>query len=173
MLYAVLSIVVLAIGDTVDPTADTSVAKGVVSLSIGILFLLVGAVIAVHHPRTDGGPPHWATMLESARPTGAFMAGVVLAIANPNVFLLLSGLGVVVSEASGRGEEVAGAGFLLGGVALDFVVPVVAFAVLGRRARDGLDRMKGWMVTHDRALTLTILLGFGVLFVGRGLGQVL
>lgn len=173
VLYAVVSIAVLAIGDSVEPTDDTSSTKGVVSLVIGCFFLLTGGVIAAHHAQTREGPPKWATVLESARPTGAFIAGLVLAIANPNVFLLLSGLGIVVAESTSRGDQVSGTAFLLSGVALDFVVPIVAFAALGARARAGLDRAKQWMVTHDRLLTLAILFGFGLLFAGRGLGALL
>lgn len=173
VLYTVISLVVLAIGGTVEPSEDTATAKGVVGISIGGLFLLIGLVIALHHKQTREGPPHWATMLEQAQPTGAFMAGVVLAIANPNVFLLLSGLGIVADSATDRGHQVAGVVFLLTGVALDFMIPIVLFAVFGQRARGWLDAGKSWMIAHDRGLTLTILFGFGVLFAGRGIGNLL
>lgn len=173
VVYAVISVLVLAIGDSVEPTDDTSTTKGVTSLVIGSFFLVTGTVVALHHQQTRTGPPKWATILEGARPTGAFIAGLVLAIANPNVFLLLSGLGIIVAESTSRGSQVGGTAFLLSGVALDFVVPVIAFAVLGSRARAGLDRAKQWMVTHDRILTLVILFGFGLLFAGRGLGSIL
>lgn len=170
-LYAVISIAVLAIGNSVEPADDTSTTKGIVGLVIGGLFLLVGAVIALHHRRTREGPPKWAAMLETASPTGAFLAGAVLAIANPNVFILLSGLGVVVADASSRADEVLGAVFLLIAVALDFLVPIALFAALGPQARRWLDEGKAWMVDHDRGLTLTILFGFGALFVVRGVGN--
>ena len=112
-------------------------------------------------------------LLEHARPTGAFMAGVVLAIANPNVFLLLSGLSIIVAEASSHGEQAAGAVFLLCGVAIDFVIPVLVYALFGRRARTWLIEMKTWLIAHDRVTTLVILYGFGVIFAGRGLGNLL
>jgi threonine/homoserine/homoserine lactone efflux protein len=107
-------------------------------------------------------------MLETAHPTGAFIAGCVLAIANPNVFLLLSGLGIVVTNTDATGEQVWGVVLLLGAVALDFAVPLVLFAVFGAGARRRLDDVKRWMVGHDRPLTLVLLFGFGLLFVLRG-----
>lgn len=170
VLYAAISIAVVAIGGTVEQTDDTSTAKGVVSITIGVLFLLIGAVIALHHKRTREGPPKWTTMLETAHPTGAFVAGSVLALANPNVFLLLSGLGIVVTEGGSDGERVGGVVVLLGAVALDFVVPIVLFVLLGATARRWLDSGKAWLVGHDRQLTLVIMFGFGALFVIRGLG---
>ncbi len=169
VLYAVIAIVVVSVGDTVEPTDDTATVKAVSSLAIGSLFLLIGAALVLHHAQTREGPPKWATMLETARPTGAFIAGIVLAIANPNVFLLLSGLGVVVAESESRGDQIAGTAVLLGAVAADFVIPIALFALLGAKARRWLDLAKTWMVTHDRILTLVILFGFGGLFAIRGL----
>lgn len=172
VLYAAISIMVLAVGDTVETTAETEKVKGVASLTVGVLFLLIGLVITLHHQRTRQGPPKWAALLESARPTGAFIAGMVLALANPNVFLLLSGLGIVLTEAGSRAEQVGGAGMLLAAVAADFVVPIVLFALFGSRARTALDAARGWMIARDRLLSLVVLYGFGALFAIRGLNGI-
>lgn len=172
VLYTAIGIMVLAVGDTVEPTAETEKVKGIASLTVGVLFLLVGVVISLHHKQTREGPPKWAALLESARPTGAFIAGMVLALANPNVFLLLSGLAIVLAEADGRADQVGGAVMLLTAVAIDFVVPVVVFALFGTRARLALDTARRWMIAHDRLLGLIVLYGFGALFAIRGLNGI-
>lgn len=167
--YGALSVIVLAIGTTVEPTDDTTSARAVVSITVGALFLLLGLVMLTHHPRHPDEPPHWVGLLARCTPPTAFLAGGILAVANPNLFLLLSGLGVVATATDTAGAALLGAAALLGGVAVDLVVPIGLFLVFGASMRARLDAARRWMVAHDRQLSLVILFGFGGLFAAKGL----
>ncbi len=168
VVYGAISVMVLSIAPADADSPDSSQAQSIAALSIGALFLVVGFVMVFRHRHHGEGPPRWAVMLESAHPSGAFIAGVVLSIANPNLFLLLSGLGVIGTESATRTEQLDGVLFLLGAVSLDFVLPVAVFALFGSRATEWLGRAQAWMIGHDRQLTLAILFAFGALFTIRG-----
>jgi hypothetical protein len=57
VLYAAISIIVLAIGSSVDASDDSSISKGIVGITVGALFILLGIVIALHHQQTREGHP--------------------------------------------------------------------------------------------------------------------
>lgn len=137
VLYLAVSVIVLSIGSTVTPGSDATHARSVVSLTVGLLFLVLGLAVAFHGRGDHKDMPRWAVILEQCSPPTAFIAGAVLAIANPNLFILLAGLGTIATETTDDGSAAWGATALLGGVAIDFVVPIVAFVVFGDRAVEG------------------------------------
>jgi hypothetical protein len=55
--------------------------------------------------------------------------------------------------------------------ALDFLVPIAIYLMLGERAHRLLDRARVWMVGHTGALTIGMFLFLGIIFLGRGIGK--
>ena len=49
-------------------------------------------------------------------------------------------------------------------------IPVVLYVVMGERSRQPLDRLKGWMSTHNAAIMSVLLLVIGVKLIGSGIG---
>jgi Sap, sulfolipid-1-addressing protein len=156
-----------------DPTAAATDVKNWISLLVGALFLLGGLAGLRRRPARSAAAPKWMTELENAGPRRAFLSGVALSLVNPNVFILLSGLSVVTAADVSPGVAVLGTVVLLVGCALDFVIPVGLFVLLGERARQALDVTRAWMLRHSRALGTGVLLVFGVLFLVRGLTALL
>ncbi|WFR72554.1 GAP family protein [Prescottella defluvii] len=105
--------------------------------------------------------------LTNAKPRGAFVMGAALSIVNPNLAIMISGMTIIAASDTSVGASVFGTVLLLIAAALDFLVPIGAYMLLGKRAQDGLAGVKKWMIEHDRPLTLAVFFSFGALFVIR------
>jgi hypothetical protein len=92
---------------------------------------------------------------------------------NPNLFILLSGLSIVITADASASSRTVGVLLLLLAVAVDFAVPIAAFVLFGERAKHALNRAKRWMIAHDRQLSIGVLVTFGTVFVVRGVGGLL
>ncbi|MEV6217419.1 GAP family protein [Nocardia sp. NPDC051833] len=137
-------------------------------LVVGVMFLVAGAWVWVRRPAADTAPPKFLTELEAAGPRKAFSAGLVLAIVNPNLFIMMSGMSVIASSPTTTASALVGTALLLLAAALDFLIPIGLYLALGDRARTGLDRAKEWMLRNNRRLSIGVLIGFGALFTIRG-----
>lgn len=165
--YVVICALVLSVGRAADASGEGTI-KYVVHLAVGVLFIAVGLVMMRRRP-VPGTTPRWMQMLDDCRPRKAFVVGIVMSLVNPNLFILLSGLAIVATMHDGLGDEIGGTCLLLGAVALLFALPIAVYLVFGDEAKDRLLGAKGWMVRHDRPLTLGVLFGFGALFAVQGL----
>ncbi|WP_249358613.1 GAP family protein [Nocardia cyriacigeorgica] len=140
---------------------------------VGLVFLAIGVRVARHRPAADAPPPKMLTELESAGPRMAFAGGLVLAIVNPNLFIMMSGMSLIASSNVSPGSAFVGAVLLIGAAALDFLIPVGIYLALGDRAKSRLDSAKQWMLRNNWAMTVGVMFGFGVLFTVRGIANVM
>lgn len=95
--------------------------------------------------------------------------GLGLAVINPNLFIMMSGMSLISSSGVSVAMAITATIMLLIAAILDFVIPIGTFMLLGDRARDGLDAAKSWMIGHTRILSLAVMFGFGALFTIRGI----
>jgi hypothetical protein len=97
----------------------------------------------------------------------------VLAGANPKNLLLAVGAAAAIAEIAIPGGEqaVAYAVFALIGT-IGVGAPVVLYVALSERAGPILDRLKGWMASHNAVImaVLCLVIGRGVHKLGRRLG---
>jgi threonine/homoserine/homoserine lactone efflux protein len=174
--YVILSAIVLWVGSlaTSAQEAEAGVARYVVSMLMGLLFLGIGlAVLLRHHVGATGGKPRWAVVLETATPVRAFLGGFALSLINPNVVILLSGLTLIITSGETIGSQAIGALTLVLASLIPFAVPIGIFLIMGERGKEMLKRVFTWMIEHEKALTAGTLLLFGALFFGRGLDGLL
>lgn len=168
--YAGLSAAVLAAGRSASGD-DVAGARGTGSVVVGVLFLALAALSGwrgAHRPREEG-PPAWVARLADPAPGLVVAAALVLAVVNPNVAILLSGLGVVLDADVTEGQQVVGGALLLAACAVDFVAPTAAYLLAGERGRGRLRAVTAWLLRHQQAIGLVVLVFFGLLFVARGL----
>ncbi|MET7772154.1 GAP family protein [Nocardia sp. NPDC005366] len=157
------------LGGATDPYATSATVSHWVGFLVGLLFLAIGAWLLLRLTARGAGPPRWLAELESSRPRRAFATGLVLAVLNPNPLIMISGVSVIASSGSGAVASIFATGLLLLAAALDFLIPIGMYVLMGNRARAGLGATKQWMVDHDRMLTICVFVGLGLLFTGRGL----
>jgi threonine/homoserine/homoserine lactone efflux protein len=145
--------------------------KSVAALVVGLVLLALGAFTLWRH-RRSGGPPERSRLLtevDEASPFEAFGIGLVLAVLNPNVPILLGGLAACVAADVSDAARTAGAAFLVAASLLLLVGPVVWYLVDRKQAERGLARLKDWLARHQTAVNLAVLFGFGALFAVKGL----
>jgi Sap-like sulfolipid-1-addressing protein len=180
VVYGVICVVVVALGRVSGTsTDDPSTAHGWAGLVVGILFLVGGVVSWLRPPRvvataeTTSVPlPGWAARLRDPSVKLVLAVALVLAVLNPNIAILASGLTLLVARDSGA-EQLVGVALLLAGSMVDFALPTLAFVVGGERGRAHLRSATLWLIAHNRVIGIVVLLAFGLLFAGRGLVQVL
>ena len=174
--YGAICVAVLAAGRAADTSAeDPSAAHGRAGLLVGLLFLAGGLGSWLRKPRVAPGTavplPGWAERLRDPSVRLVLGVGLVLAVLNPNVAILASGLTLLVARDSGS-DELVGVALLLAGSMVDFVLPALAFAISGERGRDRLRAATRWLIVHNHVIGIVVLVAFGLLFVGRGLAQI-
>lgn len=170
--YAVLAFGLLVAGrSATTPPEDATTVRGGMSAVLGVLFLLLGIVVLARHPdpalRQEA--PVWTGRLVDPTPRLVATLGLVLAVTNPNVAILASGLGIVLTADVPEQAQVAAVVVLLAAATVDFVVPSAAFAASGPRGRAWLRDGTAWLVGHDRAVGAGALVVLGLLFSLRGL----
>lgn len=185
--YGVLSVVALVAGRAADAASDDpSTTRGWMSFVVGVIFVAVG-VMSWLRPRNRPprrGPsarpthraaiaePAWALRLRDPSVGLVFGAGLLLAVVNPNVAILASGLGIVATADASLGVQLGGVALLLAASMIDFVIPMLVFVAAGKRGRGWLRDTTSWLLAHDHIIGIVVLFVFGVIFVGRGLAQI-
>ncbi|MEU1980679.1 GAP family protein [Nocardia sp. NPDC019395] len=171
LVYTLIALSAL-LGGASDPEAVSPDTSGGAGLFVGLLFLLGGLWILFRRPAgRRQGPPKLLQELEDSGPRRAFFVGIALAVINPNLFLMISGMSYIASSPVGPVWALLATVLLLGSASLDFLVPVGVYTALGSRARTRLGVLEGWVMRHTRGLSLAVLFGFGALFTVRGLGD--
>ncbi len=168
LVYTQIGIAAL-LGGAGDPQSTSKETSHWAGLAVGLLFLACGVWIAIRKPGSRDGSPRWVTELENVGPRGAFIMGLGLAVINPNLFIMMSGMSLISSSGVSVAMAITATIMLLIAAILDFVIPIGTFMLLGDRARDGLDAAKSWMIGHTRILSLAVMFGFGALFTIRGI----
>ena len=119
-------------------------------------------------PGADEQVPGWVRQLRDPAPRLVVTSALVLSVVNPNVAILASGIGVVMTAEVSGSTQLVGVILLLSSSMADFVVPALIFAFAGARGRQGLVAATSWLVRHNRAIGVGVLIFFGLLFSSRG-----
>ena len=186
VIYGAISVAAFAVGQSADLGGDDpTTRRGWLSLVVGFVFLAVGLWSWLRPPRPHGAhssaagatpdavaEPGWVPRLRDPSLRLVLAAGAVLAVVNPNVAILASGLGIVITADATLGVQAGGVALLLAASLVDFVVPTLVFVLAGEPGRRWLRSATRWLLGHNHAIGIGVLLVFGLLFVGRGLAQI-
>lgn len=168
-LVVVLHLLADALDVGTDATADDGVAW--VRLALGVLLLVAGVrkLRAGAASGDDDELPGWAGRIADLSPAGAVGFGLLLSLNPKNLALGLGAVTSVVQVASG-GDAVAGLmAFVL--VASVSVIAAVGYRLVGGESADrGLEALRAWLAVHQGSVMAVVLLVFGAVLVGQGLG---
>ena len=149
--------------------AAVSTVGRVISVTIGVLLLVLGLRTVLAPPDPDSTPPKWMESIDSMSPPRAFGFGMVLfplQVKNLAIFAACLNL-IIVSSLGPEGSIVA-----LGLVLLIFAIPVLAliglYAAAPHRASKLLVSLRTWMEKNNRTITVVLCLVFGAFFLLRG-----
>ncbi|MEU1879740.1 GAP family protein [Streptosporangium sp. NPDC020072] len=172
MSWVVLLALIALLGATGATGHESPAWAGWISLVIGVLLLLTaffGVRRAVRRKEgRDPKVPGWIAAMDTM--TKPRIAGVaaVLIVANPVNLASLAGGAVAAGRVPlpvGRQVILAAAFVVIG--SLGVLAPYVT--ALSKDGPQRLRRMRGWLIRHNGALSLLLILVFGMLFLARGL----
>lgn len=168
------------LGVAVSAAAFTALA-GLVELAeeprtwVSVLRIVVGALLLAVAAKQWLGrgagkeAPGWMAALSTATPRSAARLGLLLAVANPKVFLLVAAAGLTIGAADLALAGAAGAVVAFTAIAsVGVAVPVLVHEVAGTRALRPLGAVKDWLEAHNASLTALVLGVIGVLLLVRG-----
>lgn len=156
------------LGGATERSPQAGAVAAWVGICVGALFLVLGVASAIRARKRDTEPA-WVGRLTDARPYGAFVMGAAMSLINPNIALMLSGTSSIAASDTSAAGSIVGTVLLVGAAALDFMLPLGVYLLLGGRADNILNPVKRWLIAHEAVLSAGVLLGFGVVFVFRGI----
>jgi hypothetical protein len=163
-----------ALGHAADADTDTSASDGVNLVQVLLGLLLLGLAARSWRKRPRAGetppPPKLFGAADSMSLPAAFGVGALFAVVNPkNLPLEISAAGRI-AQAGLSGAESAALVILFALLASATVlVPVVAYLVLGERARSPLAATKDWLLANNATIMTVLFLVLGAKVLGQGL----
>jgi hypothetical protein len=120
----------------------------------GILALLA---IHVFRGRGTASVPKWMTALQSADPKRAFGLAAVLILAMPtDIVAVIS----TVHWLHKSGDGVLHAWPVVAAATLLMALPILAYLLLGRRAREAMPGIRNWLTTNAWLVNLIVIVYF-------------
>ena len=172
---AVLAVLTLAMDWVESSTADSSGAiAGVVRIVLGggLLFLAARKAAKRFGGKGENALPGWMASAESMVPGRSFVMGLLLSAANPKNLMLSAAAGVTIgaAELAGWSEFWAGV-FFVAIASASVIIPVACYVVAPRAMAKPLDAVKAWMSANHDVMTGLLLLVFGFVLIGNGIGS--
>lgn len=173
---SLLGTLVVLIAAGADASDDGGPARwtGWVRIVLGVALLALAARQWRARPRSgDGELPSWMATVDAFRPPRAAAMGVLLSTVNPkNLLITVAAATAIAQSGVDAGEEVIAMAVFVVVATIGPTIPVALFFVLGARAKDALDELRGWMARNNTAIMAVIVLVIGAKLVGDGLGVV-
>lgn len=119
----------------------------------------------------DAAPetPSWMAALGDSTPIRSARLGLLLAVANPKVLLLVLAGGVAIGAAEvGPGATTAAVLLFAAGSASMVALPVLLRIALGERVVGPLETARRWLVAHNDAIVAVVLVVIGTMVASKG-----
>jgi Sap, sulfolipid-1-addressing protein len=169
----VFAAVVLAI---LGPSFNGGDAAAFIDIGLGVIFVALGvlAVLERPDPARDAAQRERAVRLTSAGPSRMIVAGIVVQVINFDAIAVVAGAmkDIAAAGLTATGVIVAAA-FAIALMLIPYWVPVAAFAIAPGRAKPALAVMTEWILSHARQLEMATGLGFGAIFLVKGVAALL
>lgn len=168
VVYATIAAAVLGAAATSTKPLLSLRTKALVEVGIGLLLLVLAAGTFLRDRSSPRKGSSFLRAVEAARPSRALGLGLMLAVLNPNVPILIAGLGAIAATDVSGTVRIVAATFLVVAAEVGLVGPILWYRAHPETAAQGLERLKDWIGRHKRALDMAVLLVFGLIFTGKG-----
>ena len=171
-LVSAYSVAFLAVVEVAGAFDGDSEAGATVDLALGAIFMALGLFAILSHP----DPEKEAAQQERIRRIaagglgGMLVTGVVAQVVNVDALAVYTGALKEVAESGVSTVEGALAVLVaLAVMLLPYYLPALIYSVSPERSGRALGRMSDWLLGHSRMLEIVVGLGFGVIFLVKGL----
>jgi hypothetical protein len=141
----------------IDDLRDIGGSSGSTGFGKAAQFALVGLIAAfalrTYLRRAGSEPPKWLGALQSAGPGRAFVLGLMLIALMPGDIVVMLTVGIHLRS---TGHSFAGALPMIATVTLIAALPLLAYLLLGSRARAAMPRVRDWMNSHSWLIDIVI-----------------
>ena len=167
------TVLLLASGNATADESGPATWASVLKLVFGVLFLAMAAQIWRGRPNAgeEAQMPKWMQAIDGFAAGKALGVGALLSGLNPKNLALTVAAATAIAQTgiSGGQEAVALAVFIVLG-SLTILAPLAIYFLLGERAKEILDGLKGFMAAHNAAIMTVLLLVLGAKLVGDAIG---
>ncbi|POH57017.1 hypothetical protein CVS28_18275 [Arthrobacter glacialis] len=162
--------------DTVEASGsgDPNALAGILCLALGAgLLLLAGRKFAKRIKQsTAGSLPRWMASAETMAPSRSLVTGLALSAANPENPMITAAAGVTIGAASlSVSEELWAMAAFLVVCSVTVAIPVAGYLVAPVNMAVPLASLMGWLRTNHSVMTGLLLLVFGFILIGNGIGS--
>jgi hypothetical protein len=139
-------------------------------LVVGILMLLTAVKKLRKEGDPEAPPPKWMAAIDKVSAPRAFgMGALLVAITAKQWVFTLSAVGVVgEAQLSHTGNVLAFLFYVVVG-GLPVLLPVAAYAAAPGPSGRALGPVQAWLERYNRAIVIVVSLGFGTLFLWKGI----
>ncbi|CAM3216321.1 GAP family protein [Stackebrandtia soli] len=147
------------------------VVVGIIKLVLGAFFLVLAVRQWRSRPRPGDKPqlPKWMSGVDRMSIAQAIGIGAALAALNPKNLPLALSAGLSLAGAS-AGSAVTGLIVFSLLAASTVLVPVIGYFLFRDKLSSSLESMKDWLTRNNATVMFVVLLVFGVVLIGNGLG---
>jgi threonine/homoserine/homoserine lactone efflux protein len=174
-LVLLFSVAVLAIAAASGVDEGSSDVGAIVDLTLGVVFLGLGLIAVFSTPDPEKEAAQRQRIREAARGglRTMLITGIVAQVINIDALAVYVGAlkEAAVSDVSNAAATVA----ILVAVAimlLPYYGPAVVYAISPERSGRQLRRMSEWLLDRSRALEVVVGLGFGAVFLSKGISAI-
>ena len=140
---------------------------------VGGLLLVLALKQLLGAPDPDAPPPAYMAKLESMSVSGALVTGLVLGLVNvKQLGIYAAGIAEIVEAdvSTAQGWVALAILFLL--IQIGVIAPILAYMFARDWATKTLTALRGWLIAHNRVISIVLGLVVGALFVIAGVAQI-
>ncbi|MGB0875587.1 MAG: GAP family protein [Mycobacterium sp.] len=136
---------------------------------VGVALIVFGAYRWVTRKKSTH-MPGWMTKMSSLTPAKAALTGVALTVVNVKVLLICAAAGLAIgSSGLGSPSVWVAAAWYVAMAGSSVALPILGYAVSGKRLDPALERLKAWMERQHAALVAGILVVIGLMVLYKGI----
>jgi hypothetical protein len=173
VVVAGLAVLVTSPDDISGEDGDAGSTSYAIEAVVGLVLLFLAFNKWKKRPTDDETPemPKWMGAIESATPITALGIGALFSGVYPKSFLFNFATGTMIAQADlSAGEAIVSVAVYVVVASLGVGAPVIWHMASPGRAASTLEGWRTWLLANDKAITAVLLLVFGVMFFGKGLG---
>jgi threonine/homoserine/homoserine lactone efflux protein len=171
VVFAVALLVAANASGAFDGGSD---AGAIVDLVLGAIFLAIGikAVFSRESPEDQASQHRRIERAAAGGLRGMLVTGVVAQVINIDAMTVFTGAIKEVAEADVSTLEAGVAlAIALAVMLIPYYVPAILYAVSPQRSGALLRGMSDWLLGHSRMLEIVVGIGFGAIFLAKGIAS--
>ena len=160
---------VVASGHETTSSGTPQTWVSLLQLLIGVVFLLIAAKQWKSRPKAgqEAVMPKWMQTIDTFKAGKSFGGGVLLSAVNPkNLALTIAAAAAIAELGISNGDEAGAMAVFVAIGSVTIIVPLAIYLVLGEKAKETLEGIKGWMAANNAVIMTVLLLVLGAKLIG-------